>query len=179
MDKSFDELLKRWGNGDPAAGEEFLTLAYRELRRVAAIHFRRERPGHTLQPTALVNEVFIKLFNGKPVQWQNKAHFYAVFSRKVRLFLVDYARSKKETVHNSQIEWIGRSGPRLENILTVDRALRELDKEDPRAARVVEMRVFLGLRDGEMAETLGVSPATVKRDWTYARAFLKSRMTQP
>src|SRR5262245_30291861 len=122
MNESLDDLLTRWSDGDAAAGEAFLALAHRELRRIAAIHFRRERPGHTLQPTALVNEVFIKLSNGKAIRWQNKGHFYAVFSRNVRRVLVDHSR-KKPKPHLSQIEWADKSGPRLESVLTVHRIL--------------------------------------------------------
>jgi RNA polymerase sigma factor (TIGR02999 family) len=181
MPESLEDLLKRWNDGDEAAGQEFFTLAYRELRKVAAVHFKNERQGHTLQPTAIVHEVFMKLATGKPVRWQNKAHFYAVFSRKVRLLLVDHARRRKAAKRqDSRIEFVA-AGPRTryETVLTLNDILDQLEKDDVRASQVLEMRVFGGLREIEIAEALGVSVATVKRDWTYAQAFLKSRLTSP
>jgi RNA polymerase sigma factor (TIGR02999 family) len=180
--ESLETLLALWSEGDNAAGERALSLAYAELRRVAAMHFRHERPGHTLQPTAVVHEVFLKLSNGKPVQWQNRAHFFKVFSRQVRLLLVDHARRRKALKRrntNIVLELIReprRATPQYENLLTMDRLLQELEGLDKRAVQVVEMRVFGGLKDAEIAAALEISVATAKRDWSFARAWLLARL---
>jgi RNA polymerase sigma factor (TIGR02999 family) len=182
MPDSLETLLARWRDGDTAAGEQVITAAYSELRRMAAFHFRNERPGHTLQPTALVHEVFMKLSEGRPIQWQNRAHFYAVFSRNVRLVLVDYARRNNALKRqDSQIlvplaHRSPKSGPQFESLLTVHEILLELEKHDSRAARIVESKVFGGLKDSEIADALEISVATVKRDWSFARAWLLARL---
>lgn len=174
--------MDKWRRGDDAAGKQVLALAYSELRQLAAIHFRRENPGHTLQPTALVHEVFMKLATGKPVHWQNRAHFFAVFSRNVRQVLVDHARRRKALKrHESQMELCGVRGHRAfqyESILTVNEVLTELEALDPRAARVVELKVFGGLSETEIISTLEVSLSTMKRDWSFARAWLLRRLQQ-
>jgi len=173
-------LLTQWSNGDNAAGERVLALAYSELRRVAAVHFRYERTGHTLQPTAIVNEVFLKLLRGRRVQWQNRAHFFKVFARQVRRLLVDHARRRKAQKRqntNVGLELAnGRRRPQYEDLLTIDQLLQELEHLDERAAHVVEMRVFGGLKDAEIAAALDISTATAKRDWSFARAWLLSRL---
>jgi RNA polymerase sigma factor (TIGR02999 family) len=180
--ESLETLLTQWSDGDTAAGERVLALAYSELRRVAAMHFRHERPGHTLQPTALVHEVFMRLSHGRPIHWQNQTHFLRVFSRKVRRLLVDHARRRKaQKRRNTNISLdlareVRRSGPQYENLLTIDRLLQELERLDERAAQVVEHRVFGGLTDAEISEVLGISIATVKRDWSFARAWLHTRL---
>ena len=182
MAATFEALLQRWRDGDRTAGERVITLAYTELRRLAAWHFRQERPGHTLQPTALVNEVFLKLTAGKPVQWQDRAHFFAVAARQMRLILIDHARRRKagrrdETqIPVSHLREAGNAQPRLENLMAVDEALRDLEELDARAAGVVELRVFTGLKEAEIADALAISTATVKRDWTFARAWLLDRL---
>ena len=171
-----------WSQGDNAAGERALSVAYTELRKIAAIHFRHERPGHTLQPTAIVHEVFLRLSQGKPVRWQNRAHFFKLFSRQVRRLLVDHARRRKaQKRHNTQVVFDltrqARNGtPKYENVLTIDRLLQSLEELDERAVQIVEMRAFGGLKDAEIAEALNISVATVKRDWRFARAWMLSRL---
>lgn len=182
MKESLDTLLGRWRDGDAAAGDQALAVAYAELRRLAAYYFRHEAPGHTLQPTALVNEVFLKLSGGQPVQWQNRAHFFAVMARQMRLILVDHARRRRALKRNDTQVGLGLgagsrvAGPRQEDLLTVDLALQELQKLDTRSAQVTELRVFGGLKETEIADALGISVATVKRDWSFARAWLLSRL---
>jgi len=182
MAETFDALLQRWRGGDRAAGDHVVALAYSELRRLAAWHFRREPAGHTLQPTALVNEVFLKLSSGAPVEWQDRAHFFAVAARQMRLILIDHARRRKAArrgdteVPLSLISEPANDAPALENLLAVDQALGALEELDARAARVVELRVFAGLTESEIAQALEVSVATVKRDWTFARAWLLARL---
>jgi len=177
-----EALLERWRNGDNAASEQIFTAAYGELRRIAAIHFRREQQGHTLQPTALVNEVFLKLSLGKPVQWKDRAHFYAVFSRHIRLFLVDHARRRRASKRNdtripAPFSSEGkRSNPHLEEVLTIDKVLREFEALDCRAAQVAELRVFGGLNYEEIGDSLQISVSTVKKDWNIARAWLVKRL---
>ena len=182
MQETLETLLGRWREGDREAGDRVITIAYAELRRLAAYYFRRESSGHTLQPTALVNEVFLKLSSGEPVQWQNRAHFFAVAARQMRRILIDHARRRRALKRNdSEIE-ISLSpkhagiGPRFENILMIDQSLARLEDLDSRAARVVELRVFGGLKEAEIASALGISVATVKRDWNFARAWLLSRL---
>lgn len=184
MAETLDTLLQRWRGGDRSAGERVVVIAYDELRRLAAYHFRHERAGHTLQPTALVNEVFLKLSSGAPVEWQDRAHFFAVAARQMRRILIDHARRRKASRRSdTQVplslapEPAGRE-PQLEDVLAVDGALLELEKLDARAAQVVELRVFAGLKESEIAEALGISTATVKRDWNFARAWLLSRLRQ-
>ncbi|MBI4472131.1 MAG: sigma-70 family RNA polymerase sigma factor [Acidobacteria bacterium] len=152
------------------------TMIYAELRRLAAYYFRNERTGHTLQPTALVNEVFIKLSEGKPVQLHDRAHFFAVAARQMRQILIDHARRRNALKRNDTRIAVPLESTREENLLVVDEALKDLAELDPRAAQVVELRVFGGLKESEIAETLGISVATVKRDWTFARAWLTSRL---
>jgi RNA polymerase sigma factor (TIGR02999 family) len=185
MNESLDTLIQQWREGNAEAGERAIQAAYGELRKLAAYHFRHENPGHTLQPTALVHEAVLKISGGAPVQWQNRAHFFAVMARQMRLILVDHARRRRALKRNdAQIEIaIGAGGagsrsPQPESILTVHRILDDLEQLDERAARVTELRVFGGLKDAEIALALEISLATVKRDWSFARAWLLSRLEQ-
>jgi RNA polymerase sigma factor (TIGR02999 family) len=179
MDESLETLLRRWREGDRQAGDRVIGQVYSDLRRLAAYHFKQERDGHTLQPTALVNEVFIKLASGSTIEWQNRSHFFAVAARQMRLILIDHARRNKAQKRQETLMPVtvsASSRPRMENILEIDGALRDLEHLDSRAARVVELRVFGGLKESEIAEVLEVSVATVKRDWTFAKAWLISRL---
>ena len=184
MPETFETLLQRWRDGDRTAGERVMTMAYSELRRLAAYHFRKERAGHTLQPTALVHEVFLKLSSGATVQWQDRTHFFAVAARQMRQILIDHARRRQADRRNDTqipvplLPGPGNSEPRLEDLLAVDEALQELEGLDARAARVVELRVFSGLKQTEIASALEISTATVKRDWTFARAWLLNRLRE-
>jgi RNA polymerase sigma factor (TIGR02999 family) len=182
MQQKLDDLLAQWRSGDREAGERIMTLVYSELRRLAAYYFRTESPGHTLQPTALVNEVFLKLCSGEPVQLKDRAHFFAVAAQQMRRILIDHARRRRALKRNDPQIAISLSrenaerGPQLESLLVVDEALGELQLLDARAARVVELRVFGGLKEAEIAQALEISAATVKRDWNFAKAWLLTRL---
>jgi RNA polymerase sigma factor (TIGR02999 family) len=172
------QMLSAWRNGDQDAGQQLFEATYQELRRLAAWHLRQERPGHTLQPTALVNELYLHLFPGEPVDWQSRAHFFAVAAQQMRRLLIDHARARyadkrggrRIRLSITEIEGLGAPAP--EDLLALDQALGRLESLDPRAARVVELRFFGGLTEAETSEALGVSVATMKRDWTFARAWL-------
>lgn len=185
MAETLNTLLGRWREGDREAGDQVMTLVYSQLRRLAASYFRWEAPGHTLQPTALVNELFLKLSSGESVQWQDRAHFFAVAAQQMRRILIDHARRRKAQKRGdtkipvSLLREVGGAGPRYEELLAIDEALGDLAHLDSRAAHVVELRVFGGLKDSEIAEALEISAATVKRDWSFARAWLLSRLQEP
>ena len=178
---AIDALLKRWRLGDDQAGHEVVDAVYSELKRLAGYFFRQERPGHTLQPTAIVHELFVKLFTGEPVEWRDRAHFFAVASRQIHRILIDHARRrgarKRRDTRIPLPDFGGRKGdPVYEDLFAVDEALEALAGLEPRAAQVVELRVFGGLKESEIARALDISIATVKRDWTFARAWLISRL---
>jgi RNA polymerase sigma factor (TIGR02999 family) len=171
-------LLISWRGGDGKAAERLFAIVYDELRHVAARYMYQERPGHTLQPTALVHEMFLKLFASEPVQWQSRAHFFAVAAQQLRRILVNYARdhaAQKRGGQRIRLELSdvnGLSAPHEQDLLELDDVLSRLEKTDARAARVIELRFFAGLTEAEAAEALDISVATVKRDWTFARAWL-------
>lgn len=179
---TFTRWLVEWRNGNQGAGDRLFAAAYQELRRLAAWHFGNERPGHILQPTALVNELYIKLFASEPVEWQNRAHFFAVAAQQLRRLLIDYARArladKREGGHMrlSLTEANELAVSREKDLIEVDEALRRLEGLDPRSARVIELRVFGGLTEKEAAEAISISVATLKRDWDFARAWLISQL---
>lgn len=170
--------LREWRDGNEQAGQELFEVAYGELHRLAAVHFRKEAPGQTLQPTALVNELYLKLFAGAPVDWQNRAHFFAVASQQLRRLLIDHARARQAEKREGRrvrisITEIGDvAAPGEQDLLELDEALTRLEKLDVRLARVVQLRFFGGLTERETAEVVGVSLATLKRDWEFARAWL-------
>lgn len=174
-------LLRAWSGGDERARDELLPLIYRELRRRAAAHLRRERQGHSFQPTALVHEAYLRLVEQK-VPWQNRAHFFGLASEMMRRILVDHARGRKRGKRSggwSRVELdeaVAISEQRDIDLVLLDQALQELSGLDPRHARIVELRFFGGLTLEETAEVLGVSPATVKRDWSLARTWLYRRL---
>ena len=178
------QMLAAWRNGNQDAGQQLFEVTYQELRRLAAWHLRQERPGHTLQPTALVNELYLRLFPGEPVDWQSRAHFFAVAAQQMRRLLIDHARARhadKRGGHRIRLsitEIEGLAAPDPEDLLALDQALGRLESLDPRAARVVELRFFGGLTEAEASEALGVSIATMKRDWTFARAWLINELRQ-
>jgi RNA polymerase sigma factor (TIGR02999 family) len=169
----------RWRRGDPGALDALTPVLYAELRRLAQAYMRHERPGHTLQPTALVHEVFLRLIQQHETSWQNRAHFMGVAARIMRRVLVDHARRHRaakrgggeKPVSLGPLEVADLSG---EGIAAddLDAALEDLGRHDERQARIVELRFFGGLSIDETAEVVGVSPATVKRDWLLARAWL-------
>jgi RNA polymerase sigma factor (TIGR02999 family) len=174
----FSQMLTAWRNGNQEAGQQLFAETYQELRRLAAWRVRRERPGHTLQATALVNELYLQLFAGEPVDWQSRSHFLAVAAQQMRRLLIDHARARHadkrggRRIRLSITEIEGLAAPEPADLLALDEALGRLATLDPRAARVVELRFFGGLTERETSEALGVSIATMKRDWTFARAWL-------
>jgi RNA polymerase sigma-70 factor, ECF subfamily len=175
-------LLGEMRDGSKAAEEQLLEVVYPELRRMASRYLRGERAGHTLQPTALVNEAYMQLAGQLDKDWQNRNHFFAVAAQLMRRILVDYARSKKAAKRDGGLakveltDALAISEDRLDEILAVDEALERLAKLDQRKARVVELRFFGGLTEEEVARVLGVDPRTVKRDWSFAKAWLHGEM---
>ncbi len=161
-----------------------MPVVYEELRRLAKQHLRRERPDHTLQATALVHEAYLRLVDQRAVTWQNRAHFFGVAAQLMRRILVDYARRRQAAKRGgaalkvSLNELVLAAEERSEEVVALDEALERLAAMDPRQGRVVELRIFSGLTVEETAEVLGISPATVKREWTMARAWL-SREIRP
>lgn len=170
-------LLQAWSRGDLQARDRLMTLVYDELRRQAARYLRRERAGHSLQPTALVHEVYLRLA-GQPVAWQNRAHFFAVAAQAMRHILVDHARRRAAVRRGGDqtrvvlADEVAAPGGRELELLALDRCLNELAALDEQQARMVELRFFGGLSIEEAAEVLGISAATVKREWNLAKAWL-------
>jgi len=170
-------LLQELGRGDAKVADELARLVYEELHRIAARAMRSERQDHTLQPTLLVNDAFLKLVGQRGAQWRNRAQFYAVAAQAIRRILVDHARARRRVKRDFGLrvtldESIAEVPERALDVLAVDEALGRLEAVAPRQARVVELRYFAGLEIDATAEALGISPATVKRDWTFARAFM-------
>jgi RNA polymerase sigma factor (TIGR02999 family) len=176
-------LLDGWRAGNQECGQRLISALYPELRRLAAHYLRNERPGHTLQATALVHEVYIRLFSGAPIPWQNRAHFFAAAAQQLRRILVDHARTRKAQKRGGAAMKIslthvnGVEGRQEQNVLDLHDALTRLHELDPRAARIVELRFFGGMKDSDIAEVLGISIPTVQRDWRLARAWLGSELT--
>lgn len=176
-------LLKAWSNGDLDARDRLVPVVYDELRRRAAAFLRRERSGHTLQPTALVHEAYLRLVNQKRAVWQNRAQFFAVSSEIMRRILVDRARARKMAKRSgrwarvSLVDDAVQVAPREVDVLDLDAALDELAVFDPRKARVAELRFFGGLSLEEIGLVLDTSVATTMRDWQAARAWLFKRLT--
>jgi len=171
-------LLQQWSVGRSAALDELLPAIYDELRRLATAYLRRERPDHTLQATALVHEAFLKLVDQRSVQWQNRAHFFGIAAQAMRRILVDHARAHVASKRGSgqrplSLDEAVVVGPGIDvDVLALDEALTRLAELDPQQARVVELRFFGGLTMDETAEVLHISPATVGREWTLAKAWL-------
>jgi RNA polymerase sigma-70 factor (ECF subfamily) len=175
-------LLRAWGAGDREALDRLTPIVYDELRRLARRYLQRERPGHSLQATALVNEAYLRLVDYKHMQWQDRSHFFAVSSQLMRRILVEHARRHNlkrggDVQHVALEESAIVGGGRPGDLVALDDALNELGQLDPRKARVVEMRFFGGLSVEEIAQVLGVSPITVMRDWTTAKAWLYRELT--
>jgi RNA polymerase sigma-70 factor, ECF subfamily len=176
------DLLLAWRAGDDGARDLLLETVYSELRRRAGAYLRRERGGHALQATALVHEAYLRLVDQNRVVWQNRAHFMAVAAQLMRRILVDHARGELAAKRGGArqritlVEDHASAGPRDVELIGLDEALRELASLDPQQERVVELRYFGGLSIEETAEALGISPATVKRDWAMARAWLFSKL---
>ena len=171
-------LLRDASEGDQNALDRLMPLVYGELRKIAASYLRQERKDHTLQPTALVHEAYLRLTHQKDVAWQNRAHFFGIAAQMMRRILVDHARKRQAAkrdasawkVATAEVDGGAESAPEL---LALDRALEELEKIDPQQAKIVELRFFGGLTVEETAEVAGISPRTVKREWRTAKAWLR------
>jgi RNA polymerase sigma factor (TIGR02999 family) len=178
VSQNVTRLLVAWSSGDAEALEALTPVIHHELHRLAARQMAGERPGHLLQPTALVNEAYLRLVDWKDVQWQNRAHFFGTAAQVMRRVLVDVARSRgrakrgRGQVHVSLSEAEGQPAMDRADLLALDDALKTLEDVDPRKSRVVELRYFGGLSLEEAALVMGVSVATVRRDWSFARAWL-------
>lgn len=175
-------LLRAWRNGDQSALEKLTPVVYQDLLRLARRGLLGERAGHTLQPTAVVNEAYMRLVDYQHVQWQDRAHFFAVSAQLIRRILVDHARRRNLKrgggVRHCSLELAPEIGSdRSKNLVALDEALNELARMDPRKAKVVELRYFGGLSVQESAEALGVSAPTVMRDWSSAKAWLYRELT--
>jgi RNA polymerase sigma factor (TIGR02999 family) len=180
--RSVTGLLLRWREGDEEARERLMALVYDELRRKAAAYLRRERGGHTLQPTALVHEAYLRLLAQDRVEWQNRAHFLAIAASMMRRVLMDHGRRQKAKKRGGPAarvtldDRLAPSMPRELDLLALDEALDALAALDEQKARIVELRAFGGLEVEETAAVLGISPATVKRHWAFALAWLQQRL---
>jgi len=179
------QLLLGWSTGDPSAGEELMSAVYDELHRQAARAMRRENPEHTLQATALVSEAYLRLIDQRRVQWRNRAHFFGVAAQLMRRILVDHARGRHAAKRGGGVAQLtlghGDAAPNASDeqgvdVLVLNEALERLAAIDPDQARVVELRYFGGLTIEDTAEALGVSAATVKREWAVARAWLRREL---
>lgn len=180
--KRITRLLADWRGGDEAAGERLLPLVYHELRKIASVHLRGERAAHTLQPTALVHEAYMRLVHLEQIDWRDRTHFFAFASRLMRRVLVDHARRRQAIKRSS-----GQDSPTpdaneevglgIEELLALDVALGRLAALDERQVRVVELRYFAGLSVEEAAQALDISPSSVKRDWVSARAWLHQQLS--
>lgn len=177
-------LLQKMRSGDSGAAEELIPLVVNELRRLARLQLRDERPGHTLQPTALVNEAYLRLVGDQGREWQNRAHFIGVSVSVMKRILIDHARRKhalKRGLETHSLaegeDYAGLSLEQAEELLALNLALDRLEKMSARQRQVVELRYFGGLSTEETAEVLNISPVTVKRDWVVARAWLKGQLS--
>ncbi len=176
-------LLQAWRDGDQAAFDELIPLIYDELRRLARGYLRRERPGHTLQTSALINEAYLRLVDQQAV-WRNRAHFYGVAAQLMRRILVDHARAQQMAKRGGERQRVTLDDvaempdAKATDLMALDEALIALAERDPRQGRIVELRYFGGLTIEETAEALGVSHATVEREWAMARAWLRRELSK-
>ena len=177
------ELLAAWSQGDKEALDKLMPLVYDELRRLARQQMRHERAGHTLQTTALVNEAYLRLVNQDRTQWQNRAQFFGVAARLMRRILVDHARSRRRLKRAGDVRKVSLdeaakvSHGQATDLLAVHEALKKLETLNERMGRIVELRFFGGLSIEETAEVMKISPGTVMKDWTFAKAFMHEAIT--
>ncbi len=178
-------LLLDWSKGDQAAYEQLAPLVYDELHRIARRQMSKERPGHTLQPSALVNEAFMRLIDYDGVNWENRRHFFRLAARMMREVLINYAASRRSAKRGGTAQRVTldealvrdeTGAMELEDLLALNEALQRLAQEDDRCARVVELMFFGGLSERETADELGISDRTVKREWRYARLWLRREL---
>lgn len=186
MSENVTILLKSISNGSRENYDKVFAMVYAELRNIANKHMKGEKPSHTLQPTALVNEAYLKLIGTQQIDWQNRSHFYAMCARVMRQILIDHARSKLASKRgdgaanltlDEGLVAVGQDRD-LEQLLTLDAALDKLKALDERKAKVVELRYFAGLSLDETAEALDASKATIKRDWVFSKAMLEKFMSE-
>jgi RNA polymerase sigma factor (TIGR02999 family) len=175
------ELLRAWRGGDAAADAHLLEHVYSTLKNIAIAHLRGERVGHTLQPTALVHEAYVRLLGQREVDWRDRAHFFGLASVTMRRILVDHARrrraKRRDPGEGPAPLTIAAGGEAEVDLLDLDRALDRFAERFPRQAKVVEMRYFTGLEFDDVARALELSPRTVKRDWSFARAWLRDALS--
>ena len=175
-------LLHRWRSGDLEAADRLIELVYGDLHRIAAREMRREHGEHTLQTTAVLHEAYLKIFGSEPVAWNDRAHFYAVAAQQLRRVLLDHARRGRSVKRGGGVVKLSlweSDAPAVgldERLLALDEALARLEKLDSRAAKVVELRFFGGLAEADASEVLGISVATLKRDWDFAKTWLASQL---
>ena len=176
------ELLVRWRKGDRQALDALIPLVYEELRRIAQHFLQREKPGHTLQSTALVHEAYVRMVGQNLPEWQSRAHFFGIAAQLMRQILVDHARARQAVKRGGDVfklsldEGSALPEQRDLDLIALDDALKSLTELDPQQSRIVELRYFAGLTIEDTSEVLGISPATVKRDWATARAWLQREM---
>jgi RNA polymerase sigma factor (TIGR02999 family) len=171
-------LLNAWSDGKQDALDELMPLVYQELRKLARSYLRAERPEHTLRPTALVNEAYLRLVDQRNVRWQNRRHFFGIAAQLMRRILVDHARKRQSEKRGGgealvPLEEAKGVPVKARDLVALDDALKDFATIDPRSAKIVELRQFGGLSIDETADVLEISPATVKRDWTAAKAWLR------
>lgn len=177
-------ILEQIEQGDTAAAAELLPLVYSALRKMAGYRLKREKPGQTLQATALVHEAYIQLVGNAEIRWDGRSHFFAAAAEAMRRILVDHARRRKSTKHGGSFERhelvveVETESADVDQLLDLDAALTRLAAEDPDMAKLVELRYFAGLSVEETARALGVSPRTIKRNWAYARAWLGRELNE-
>ena len=177
-------LLRAWSDGDPGARDQLVRLLYAELKKLAAAYLRREREDHTLQPTALVHEVYLRLFGAERITLQNRAHFFGLAALTMRRVLVDHAREHQAAkrqgaaIRVSLADHVAVTEPRDCELLLLDQALADLQNLDERQARIVELKYFAGMSEQEIAASLSLSRATITREWQTARAWLYRRITK-
>lgn len=182
--KEITQLLLAWRNGDDAALEQLIPLVYDELYRVARRYMNREQADHTLQATALVNEVYLRLIDAQNVEWQNRVHFFGISARLMRQILVDFARQRQQQKRGGEIQQVSLdealtvSHQPNSDLVALDDALNELAKLNQRQCQVVEMRFFGGLSEEEIAEVLHISPRTVRNDWSFAKVWLLRQLNR-
>jgi RNA polymerase sigma factor (TIGR02999 family) len=178
------DLLRSWGRGNVQARDDLLPLVYRELKRRAAAYLRQERRDHTLQPTALVHEAYLRLIGQERVAWQNRSHFFGIAAQMMRRILVDHAREHQAAkrpgagLRVALDDRVGATMPVECEVLLLDQALEELTRVDARQAQIVELRYYGGMSEHEVARVLSLSRATVTREWQTGRAWLYRRMTK-
>jgi RNA polymerase sigma factor (TIGR02999 family) len=184
MSADVTQLLADWSQGKEQAFEQLAPVVYDELRRLAARYLRRERSNHTLQPTALVHEAYLRLIDQSRIEWQNRAHFFGVAAQMIRRILVDHARAHQAAKRGAGVahfaidDAFDAAAPRDLDLVALDDALGTLATLDPQQSRVIELRFFGGLSIEETAAVLDVSPATVKREWAAARAWLYRELSR-